>query len=89
MTGALGFARVHFKNLWLWWDPAIDDDKIYLVNTSFIEFRVHPMDEFAMTKWKEEVDQPRGRHAQITTTCTPVFLSRDRHCVLFNIGETS
>ena len=85
--GAIGYDRVHFKTVWIWWSPAFNTSSIFLLNSRYLEFRVHPNDQFAMTEWKQKVDQPRARHAQITLTCCIVFLSRTRHGVVFDIGD--
>jgi len=73
--GDLGFRALEFKGVPLVWSPALSQ-RMYFLNTRFIEFIYDPMYYFDMTEWKAIPQQVNDRAAQIELACSFVTSRR-------------
>lgn len=64
----LGFDNQTYKRIPMVWTPAITQ-RMYFLNTRFIEFVYDPAYFFDMTEWKSIPNQVNDRAAQIITAC--------------------
>lgn len=80
-----GFENQTFKGIPMVWTPAISQ-RMYFLNTRFLEFIYDPAMYFDMTEWKPIPDQPNDRAAQIVTACAFVTNRRKVQGVLKNIN---
>lgn len=72
-----GFTNQTYKNIPMIWSPSITQ-RMYFLNTRFIEFIYDPNSFFDMTPWKDIPNQVNDRAAQIATACT--FTVSRRRC---------
>jgi hypothetical protein len=70
-----GFDNQTYKRIPMVWSPSLSQ-RMYFLNTRFIEFVYDPAYYFDMTEWKAIPQQVNDRAAQITTFCT--FLTTRR-----------
>jgi len=80
-----GFENQTFKGIPMVWTPAISQ-RMYFLNTRFLEFIYDPAMYFDMTEWKPIPDQPNDRAAQIVTACAFVTNRRKVQGVLKNVN---
>jgi hypothetical protein len=59
-----GFESQTFKGIPMVWSPSITQ-RMYFLNTNFLEFKYDPIYYFAMTEWKAIPNQVNDRAAQI------------------------
>lgn len=64
-----GFQNQTFKSIPFIWSPALTE-RLYMLNTRFIEFVYDPGYFFDMTEWKSIPNQPNDRAAQVELACT-------------------
>jgi hypothetical protein len=65
----MGFENQTYKRIPMVWSPAITQ-RMYFLNTRFIEFVYDPAYFFDMTEWKAIPNQVNDRAAQIITACS-------------------
>jgi hypothetical protein len=70
-----GFQNQTFKGIPMVWTPTMTQ-RMYFLNTRFIEFIYDPMYFFDMTEWKSIPNQPNDRAAQIELACSFVTSRR-------------
>ena len=80
-----GFENVVFNG-----KPVVPSSKCtsgywYMLNTDYFYIRYDPAADFTMTDWKEPVNQPGDRYAQVLWVGNLVISRRDRHGVLYGI----
>lgn len=81
----MGFENQTFKGIPMVWTPSINQ-RLYMLNTNFLEFRYDPMMYFAMTEWKPIPNQVNDRAAQIILAGQLVTNRRKVQGVLPNIN---
>lgn len=64
-----GFQNQTFKGIPMVWTPSMTQ-RMYFLNSRFIEFIYDPMYFFDMTEWKAIPNQPNDRAAQIELACS-------------------
>lgn len=64
-----GFENQTYKRIPMVWSPSVTQ-RMYFLNTTFIEFIYDPAFFFDMTEWKAIPQQVNDRAAQITTFCS-------------------
>lgn len=80
-----GFETQSFKGIPMVWSPAIVQ-RMYFLNTNFLEFKYDPIYYFAMTDWKAIPNQVNDRAAQIVLAGQLVTNRRRVQGVLPNIN---
>lgn len=80
-----GFQNQQFKGIPMIWSPSITQ-RMYFLNTNFINFVYDPMLFLDMTAWKDIPNQVNDRAAQIMTACSFTVSRRRCQGVLFNIN---
>lgn len=86
--GDASFDTILFKGRDMIWSPECEDDKLYFLNTDYLEFIADSDVNFAMTDWKTTRND-LDRVAQIVTMCNLVTSNRRMQGVIHNIGEES
>ena len=81
----LGFGELAFKGRPITWSPAASAQKMFFLNTNFLEFVADPTYNFEMTDWKSIPDQPNDRVAQVVTVGNLVCSNRKRQGLLYLI----
>jgi len=61
----MGFTNQAFKGIPMIWSPSCSNERMYFLNTNYLNFVYDPMMYFDMTEWKPIPDQPNDRAAQI------------------------
>lgn len=79
-----GFMNLSFKNIPMAWAAACGD-RMYFLNTNHVWLHYDPAAFFEMTEWKEVVDQPRTRAAQIYSALAQVTNRRKALGVIHTI----
>jgi len=87
-TGDASFETIKFKGKDLVWSPSCPSDKMYFLNTDYLEWVVDSDINFEMTDWKE-AQGDLDRVAQILTMGNLVTSNRRMLGVLHSLGETS
>lgn len=82
--GDLGFDNIVFKGIPMVWTPSIVQ-RMYFLNTNFLNFVYDPMMFFDLTEWKPIPDQINDRTAQIVTACQFTTSRRRALGVIFGI----
>jgi len=80
-----GFTALEYQGIPVVWQPNIDTDRMYWLNTNFLKFRYDPQMYFDMTRWKEIPNQVNDRAAQIVTAGNLVTNRRRCHGIMFNV----
>jgi hypothetical protein len=70
-----GFQNQTFKGIPMVWTPTMTQ-RMYFLNTRFIEFHYDPMYLFDMTEWKAIPNQPNDKAAQVELACSFVTSRR-------------
>lgn len=81
----LGFGDLAYKGRPMTWSPAATAQRMYFLNTNFIEWVADPIANFDMTDWKAIVDQPNDRVAQIVAVGNVVTSNCKRLGLLYLI----
>lgn len=87
--GDASYDSILFKGRDLIWSPSCDDDKMYFLNTDYIELVGDSEVWFEMTDWKDIDAGELDRAAQIVTMLNLVTSNRRMQGVIFNVGEES
>lgn len=85
-TGDASFESIKFKGKDLVWSPSCPEDKMYFVNTDYLEWVADRDINFDMTDWKE-AQGDLDRVAHIITMGNLVTSNRRMLGVMFNVGE--
>jgi hypothetical protein len=80
-----GFENQTFKNIPMVWTPSMTQ-RLYFLNTKFLELVYDPAMYFDMTEWKPIPDQINDRASQIITACALTTNRRRVHGVLNTIN---
>ena len=83
--GDAGFETQEYKGIPMIWSPKCSE-RMYFLNTNFLEFVYDPMLYFDMTEWKPIPNQANDRAAQIVTACQLITNRRRVHGVIHNIN---
>ncbi len=81
----LGFGDLAYKGRPITWSPAATAQRMYFLNTNFIEWVADPIANFDLTEWKPIIDQPNDRVAQVVVVANVVSSNCKRHGVLYLI----
>lgn len=79
----LGFGNVMFNGVEIFWDPQVQDDRMYFLNLDTMEFDYDPMAWFEMTPWKWLKGNSLDRTAQIICVGNLVLEHAPKNGVLF------
>lgn len=79
-----GFQNQTFKGIPMVWSPKVSQ-RLYFLNTRFLEFVYDPVMYFELTEWKPIPDQVNDRAAQIITACNLVTNRRRVQGVMFGM----
>jgi hypothetical protein len=79
-----GFQNQTFKGIPMVWAPKVSQ-RLYFLNTRFLEFVYDPVMYFDMTEWKPIPDQVNDRAAQIITACNLVTNRRRVQGVMYGM----
>lgn len=82
----LGFGDLAFKGRPITWSPAASSQRMYFINTNFIEWVADPIANFDMTDWKPIIDQPNDRVAQVVTVGNVVLSNSKRQGCIYSIN---
>jgi len=83
--GDKGFHNITFKGIPMIWSQACSNQRMYMLNTNYINLVYDPKMWFTMTPWKEIADQPNDSAAQIMSACTLTTNRRRTQGVLHTI----